>query len=1081
MDCATDRATLSAWMPGRYAVLLTARVFTASVILAARALAAPGAPHDFTIAQPDGAEFAATTWGDERTSGVETADGYAIVLDTATGFWKYAQRDGSGALVPSERVVGRDAPDGLTRHLRPAAIGAGDGPGAPPAPGPAPGPGAPALPGPHRLLVLLVEFTPAQSRGTTEADWEALAFSGGIATAPDSLADYWNEVSYGQVTIVPAQETGGAVDNGVVEVTLGTAHPDTAGNDANRQLTSDALTAADPLVDYMAFDDDGNGYLDTNELHVLVVARGYERAYGGADVCTGAGSVWGHHWSLYGAVPAPTLDGVIVGDTFGGPAPGPRQGGYSQIGEWHCRSTDTPGHMATIGVAAHELGHDMGTGVPDLYDTDSSSSGIGRWALQAGGAWNTTGPHAGMTPAWPDAWSRWFLGFITPAQPPVCADDWAFPQIETAASAPARGVVRLRDNPAGVDWEWGGSGTGEYFLVENRQQVGFDAALPGAGLLIWHVAEAAPGDNSANAGEGTCPPGGLRLVALEQADGDFDLECFDTCGGACNNGDGGDPWAGGAFFGASTPGSDLYSGADTGVRVDDISASGATMTADLGYGPCSDGDACTSADLCVQGACAGAVYSCDDGDVCTDDACDGSGGCSFVDNTAPCVSTDPCAAPPKNGTCLNGLCMNLIIYDCFSFDPCIRSDCDGNGGCTETPITGGSCDDGDVCTSADACAAGTCAGAPYACDDGDVCTDDVCQGDGTCSFLDNTAPCDDGDACTSGDTCAAAACVGAPYACDDGNVCTTETCDGTGGCATFNADGFPCDYDPCLGISECRGGECVITIVIDCIPLDPCLYGTCDPVSGCVYEPALGASCDDGDPCTANDVCGVNGCFGEPMTCDDGNPCTDDTCGFAGCTNLTNTAPCDDGDACTRNDQCSFGVCGGERVDCDDHNACTDDTCAPGGCTHAPNADPCDDGRACTATDGCVDGVCTGVPYACDDGDPCTADLCDGDGTCTFLPQVVDCDDGDPCTEDSCDGKGGCIHAPLCGDGGVTAPPGQATPSDDGCGCAIGRARQSDAPWLFALAAWLAARRRAPETLSTLRRVRLAEPPGSHR
>src|SRR3712207_7293034 len=53
----------------------------------------------------------------------------------------------------------------------------------------------------------------------------------------------------------------------------------------------------------------------------------------------------------------------------------------------------------------------------------------------------------------------------------------------------------------------------EYFLVENRQHVGYDAALPGCGLLVWHIDETRTSSNSANADEK------LKLVDLEEADG----------------------------------------------------------------------------------------------------------------------------------------------------------------------------------------------------------------------------------------------------------------------------------------------------------------------------------------------------------------------------------------------------------------------------------------------------------------------------------------------------------------------------------------------------------------------------------
>ena len=36
----------------------------------------------------------------------------------------------------------------------------------------------------------------------------------------------------------------------------------------------------------------------------------------------------------------------------------------------------------------------------------------------------------------------------------------------------------------------------EYFLVENRQLGGYDAKLPGPGLLIWHVDDAVAGNSN---------------------------------------------------------------------------------------------------------------------------------------------------------------------------------------------------------------------------------------------------------------------------------------------------------------------------------------------------------------------------------------------------------------------------------------------------------------------------------------------------------------------------------------------------------------------------------------------------------
>ena len=125
-------------------------------------------------------------------------------------------------------------------------------------------------------------------------------------------------------------------------------------------------------------------------------------------------------------------------------------------------------------------------------------------------------------------------------------------------------------------WSSAPPGT-EYFLVENRQLVGYDTYLPAAGLLIWHIDET-KGSNTQEWYPGHTGSGNY-LVALEQADGLWDLEKN------INYGNGGDPFPGTTdkrtFSAASTPSSNDYSGTATYVVVNNISNSGANMTCDF--------------------------------------------------------------------------------------------------------------------------------------------------------------------------------------------------------------------------------------------------------------------------------------------------------------------------------------------------------------------------------------------------------------------------------------------------------------------------------------------------------------------
>ena len=70
-------------------------------------------------------------------------------------------------------------------------------------------------------------------------------------------------------------------------------------------------------------------------------------------------------------------------------------------------------------------------------------------------------------------------------------------------------------NPGG--FEIGGSG--EYFLVENRQQVLFDSQLGGCGILVWHLEESQTGNQ--NGGHTTASH---RLVDIDEADGLAELD-----------------------------------------------------------------------------------------------------------------------------------------------------------------------------------------------------------------------------------------------------------------------------------------------------------------------------------------------------------------------------------------------------------------------------------------------------------------------------------------------------------------------------------------------------------------------------
>lgn len=324
----------------------------------------------------------------------------------------------------------------------------------------------------------------------------------------------------------------------------------------------------------------------------------------------------------------------------------------------------------------------------------------------------------------------------------------------------------------------------------------------------------------------------------------------------------------------------------------------------------------------------------------------------------------------------------------------------------------------------------------------------------TPNFCQTSADCNDTNACTT-DTCVENVCVHTALTCNDNNPCTTDACNPASGCFFVNvANGVACsDNSLCTTNDSCQNGVCVGSTITCPGSANVCLTAACNPASGCGFV-NNSASCNDGNPCTVNDVCSGGTCGGTAKNCSDGNPCTDDLCntGTGACFYVNNTASCSDGNACTTGDVCSGGVCqaGTGALNCNDNNACTTDTCNPvSGCVHAnvANGATCSDNNVCTGGDACQNGACVGtniicpgspnicksaicIPAtgcgfanntaACDDGNPCTINDHCSSGTCLAGTAKV-CSDNNPCTTDSCNvSTGACVYTTntaSCNDG----------------------------------------------------------------
>jgi M6 family metalloprotease-like protein len=199
--------------------------------------------------------------------------------------------------------------------------------------------------------------------------------------------------------------------------------------------------------------------------------------------------------------------------------------------------------FAVKGTFVLLLGRQLG--LPSLFDTETGRSGIGAWGLADAGASN----YFGLMPAQPCAWSKVFLGW----EEPILLHPGT--QISVAANL-AKSTPTTYKIPINAR---------EYFLIENRsrdydrngiaegldqfdhplqfersgqftaqidtsagERLGvitaideYDFAIPGSGILIWHIDDRVIEENYPSNRVNADP--NRRGVDLEEADGSQDI------------------------------------------------------------------------------------------------------------------------------------------------------------------------------------------------------------------------------------------------------------------------------------------------------------------------------------------------------------------------------------------------------------------------------------------------------------------------------------------------------------------------------------------------------------------------------
>lgn len=209
-----------------------------------------------------------------------------------------------------------------------------------------------------------------------------------------------------------------------------------------KEMVKEACQVVDGSVDFSKYDWDGDG--EVEEVFVVYAGNGEH------DTTNKPNLIWPHMDNLANYDEQLTLDGVTINT-------------YACASELNGDKT-----LSGIGTFCHEFSHCMG--FPDMYDTasDGNNFGMGSWDLMDYGSYNGDG----YVPAGYSGYEKMVCGWTTP--------------IELDKPMTVNGMERLADmGQTYIIYNKGNRN--EYYILENRQQSGFDKYLPGSGLLIERV------------------------------------------------------------------------------------------------------------------------------------------------------------------------------------------------------------------------------------------------------------------------------------------------------------------------------------------------------------------------------------------------------------------------------------------------------------------------------------------------------------------------------------------------------------------------------------------------------------------
>ena len=286
----------------------------------------------------------------------------------------------------------------------------------------------------YPLLIILMDYSNTQmptslidTNLTAEQAWAKLMFG----MSQGEGGDYWQNISCGTFKAIPASESYGDTNNGVIHIWLGDAAPTGSSYTVQNQTwIPDSLNSATNYIDFASYDTNTNGILENTELGILyVINLPYAQIQGA------------------GAEANININYPVNGITIQ-------------------KFARTLGNYTSIGVNLHELGHHFFGLSHGAWPSEFALMGSGCYnedpvLTRFTDTNNTASAHWATRPAHMTAYSKILAGFMTPTLITNTTTNVTL----YSADHPNYNIIQLPILDGNL-------------YIENRTQTGYDSMLP---------------------------------------------------------------------------------------------------------------------------------------------------------------------------------------------------------------------------------------------------------------------------------------------------------------------------------------------------------------------------------------------------------------------------------------------------------------------------------------------------------------------------------------------------------------------------------------------------------------------------